>query len=624
MTRRLMTLPIDNEFRKTCGILLRGSIQDISDRLAIYPEHLNHLEMGDHGQQIVLLHYAATAEKIAYLVDQGADINQPDEAGNTLLHFATFTANEELVQVLMNLGADLQCSNHQGQIPQQLATNLRISQQFNGSLDISVFTPYQQRLGIIRATSEREMEVVRTLLQSGTDIRLLEGKTYQIEFHPFVTAARNGDMEMIKLFIDYGADVDVIRHYQRTALQEAIQMEHHQLVSFLLQQGADPNFHHPLKLAVEKNDLSLADELLSYGADPEILVKRSRFSLAKTSEIPLVNEAKPQMVQKLLKAKKTWNPNHLFAALIESINQKKIQIMEQLIDFGAPLNSDAILHHVIDSDNPSHFKECLQVLMSRGYKLTKYLNAPSEDGEWASPLHHAVTNRSREKVQFLLANGADQEQKNILGFTPYLLARSQSNFLTDPNALTSLFKTNEKTLPTFIPISEVAEIALDATQTGLVQINGFVSPISNWRIYNYNHLDIPFFRLLRALQFPIEGVYTGMCWDSVAASEEEDEEEPEPWRYTVVYQIGFHPKDPRCFVMELNCLIDGLTPLTNSIHARFPEEMGEKIDFSIFHLNQRKEKPRIFPVTEVMHSWTEDYYRMVIADLQRLSSRTNI
>ena len=70
------------------------------------------------------LHWAAQrnhASVVAYLLDNGAQVNQKDESGDTPLHWAAETNAHEVSQLLLERGAQCDVVNERGQTPLDVA-----------------------------------------------------------------------------------------------------------------------------------------------------------------------------------------------------------------------------------------------------------------------------------------------------------------------------------------------------------------------------------------------------------------------------------------------------------------------------------------------------------------------
>ena len=56
------------------------------------------------------------------LLKEGANVNVPNSAGNTALHWAVKLDEKKIIQLLMNHGADLTIKNHANQTPCDVAS----------------------------------------------------------------------------------------------------------------------------------------------------------------------------------------------------------------------------------------------------------------------------------------------------------------------------------------------------------------------------------------------------------------------------------------------------------------------------------------------------------------------
>ena len=65
---------------------------------------------------------------VEYLLDQGADRDQPDKNGNSPLHVAARDRKLEVVQCLMTYGADINAKNNEGETPLDITRREEIKQ----------------------------------------------------------------------------------------------------------------------------------------------------------------------------------------------------------------------------------------------------------------------------------------------------------------------------------------------------------------------------------------------------------------------------------------------------------------------------------------------------------------
>lgn len=88
---------------------------------------------------------------------------------------------------------------------------------------------------------------------------------------PIVEAAVMGDLDIVKLLVEHGADVNKAQANGESALADAVNQGNVPLTKYLLEHGANPNikqaFGTPLALADGIETMRL---LLEHGADPNI------------------------------------------------------------------------------------------------------------------------------------------------------------------------------------------------------------------------------------------------------------------------------------------------------------------------------------------------------------------
>ncbi len=115
-------------------------------------------------------------------------------------------------------------------------------------------------------------------------------RSYEYEGSPLHVAVKEGDKELVKYFIEKGADPNVKGAFGETPLHIAVDRGYHDIVQILLESGADPNAQSnegntPLHLAVIASSADIAYELLKKGADPKIQNKFGKTPLDTAMEL---------------------------------------------------------------------------------------------------------------------------------------------------------------------------------------------------------------------------------------------------------------------------------------------------------------------------------------------------
>ncbi|EJL25876.1 ankyrin repeat domain-containing protein [Brevibacillus sp. BC25] len=117
----------------------------------------------------------------------------------------------------------------------------------------------------------------------------LEASVPQFNAFFFVDAARENEIDILKLFLKAGIDpnayIEVEKGFKTTALHSAVSNDHLDVASLLLKNGANPNLLYDqytiITLAVAKNNYDMVNELLKNGAEPDLNYQNFRSPLMR-------------------------------------------------------------------------------------------------------------------------------------------------------------------------------------------------------------------------------------------------------------------------------------------------------------------------------------------------------
>ena len=226
-----------------------------------------------------LLHRASfwgKPETLGYLLDEGLRINQRDEDGYTPLVFAASSnPDTKAIQMLVDRGADVRATTNEGMnaflcaaldndnpaVLDVLARNGcrsdQVDRQGNDALMLSTMNPnYEVMLKLlfsypvdvkrvnkqgqsallVAATSDWSGDVLRTLLDFGSDIRLRDMDGMSVLRTAIDSAL---PAPSIGTLIEAGCDVNESDKESRTILMDALLFESSDVLSMLVQSGAD-------------------------------------------------------------------------------------------------------------------------------------------------------------------------------------------------------------------------------------------------------------------------------------------------------------------------------------------------------------------------------------------------
>ena len=221
-----------------------------------------------------LLYYAALCG-FSRLVDclistHGEDINEKSGYRGTPLHAASYKGQVDTVRVLLNHGAELNTTNGYWGSPLCSACD-------GGHLEtirllLERGAPVDKRYGLWRvlhnASSNGQIEVVRLLLQYKVDVNLADGGKWTA-LHWAINHTK-----LVELLLEYGADVNARSVTGATPLHSASKKGCRDTVQILLRHGADVHLRiagnlTAFQIATSDGHIEVAQLLLEHGAVEE-------------------------------------------------------------------------------------------------------------------------------------------------------------------------------------------------------------------------------------------------------------------------------------------------------------------------------------------------------------------
>ena len=262
-------------------------------------------------------------------------------------------------------------------------------------------------------------------------------------------AARQGDLERVRLLLRTYPDEILTGARERTALIEAIIAGHTDIVALLLQNGADPNGESkvsvdqghvlPLHAAVRSGRPAILAMLLAAGADVE-----GRDKAENTALIIAASSGSEEMLLALLAggARIGSTDNRGWTALTAARLKNHPQVEQILLELGAPdplLGSGARRADKVDLDSIPEGEAGWTPLMYAAWRgdvksVRHALHNPPDvdaiDKDGHTALSRAAWRGHVEIVDALLAAGADANKHQNNGFTPLLWATQNSHIET--------------------------------------------------------------------------------------------------------------------------------------------------------------------------------------------------
>jgi len=209
------------------------------------------------------------AEMVKALLDAGAKANQVDRAtGESILMTAIRSGNTAAVQALLSSGADANAAEPQLRVtPLMLAAETGSAEMVRALLARGADVRARTRTG---TTPERKMPCIDKAGCGSHGVGIIRGGLPEQGYlppipgnmTPLMYAAREGHLDVAKVLIDAGAEVDAVDKNVITPLFMAISNNHIDMARFLIERGANINAvdwygRTPLFAAIEMRNVDL-------------------------------------------------------------------------------------------------------------------------------------------------------------------------------------------------------------------------------------------------------------------------------------------------------------------------------------------------------------------------------
>ncbi len=242
------------------------------------------------------LHWASywdDLEAAELLLAAGADASAANDMGATPLWAASMNGSAPMARLLLRGGADPNAALLSGETPVMTAARTGSEEVLELLLRAGAdpnAKGTRDQTALMWAASQGHSGAVRVLLEHGADVNARSATWSQVMAVPphsdpanqqdvphgsytaLLFAARVGDLESARWLVQAGADIDATDAWGVSAAVLAAHSGFTDLLSYLLEQGADPDEASAgfpaLHLAVLRRDEAMARLLLDHGADP--------------------------------------------------------------------------------------------------------------------------------------------------------------------------------------------------------------------------------------------------------------------------------------------------------------------------------------------------------------------
>ena len=196
-------------------------------------------------------------EVARFLIARGADIDAVSDKGLTAVGYAINLKNMEMLRLLTRSGADVSTRIHQikksdmqtpnpanvdsksarGELEKAIGRNdvQAVTDLLRRGADVNETEPKWGRDMLILATDRGYVEIVRLLIDAGADVN----KVWGSGMTPLMRAVIAGRTEVARVLIEHGAHINAVNDEGLTAVRHAVNSANTEILGLLIGSGAD-------------------------------------------------------------------------------------------------------------------------------------------------------------------------------------------------------------------------------------------------------------------------------------------------------------------------------------------------------------------------------------------------
>lgn len=386
------------------------------------------------------------ADLVSLLLEKGAEIGDSDSSLKTALDFAIKNDNMDLLSRLAEKAAreDVQCEDKPIlffaiENDYKKLVELLIEKGVHKKSRYSSDT-HKNMTPLYFAVSWRKKDIVSLLLKNKVNVD--EGaKSENQHYLPLYEAVVNNDKEIASILIENGANLNYDNGRGNTALMWTCLIEDKDMALFLIKKGADVNYVvsftpsneykadlikegidkkylnylksgtvTPLSRSIDANKEEMVSFLIENGADVNLAVSINNEEYSYTMLQKAIYNGNKKIISLVLDAGAKINDNYRNrgTALITAVDTQNYdsEIVSLLIERGA----DVDLESAFNSHTPLTFavsqnnKDAVLLLLKNGADPNK------KSSKFGSPLMIAFQVVNREMISLLIKNGADPSE----------------------------------------------------------------------------------------------------------------------------------------------------------------------------------------------------------------------
>lgn len=310
------------------------------------------------------------AEMTELLLKKGANPNMANRLGETPIILAVKSQDLNIVKLLAQYGADLS-SRRQAMYPNQLTLESPLILAVNKPDTFKILVEFGARpVDLLEAAVIGDTESVKQFIANGADVNAGE------VFTPLMAAADTGNVEVIRLLLNSGADIEKSNRLGLT----------------------------PLMMAAGKGNLHAVNELIAAGAKINATSRVRNFSALAAAAANGHNE----IINELVKA--GAEVNQKCGTELEALSVAAYSGNLTAVKLLAALGARPSYYALYSAELQKHY-EIVEYLLSTGMDVNE------KDRNGATYLEHAAVMGDEEMVRLLLSHGADINARDANGVT---------------------------------------------------------------------------------------------------------------------------------------------------------------------------------------------------------------
>ncbi len=165
----------------------------------------------------------------------GADVNASDDLGVTALNITAYRGNAEMIKLLLDAGATFEIATFHIAISKSNDDTGIVQAFIDHGVDINEpASGIPEHTALMYAAEHGYVEIGRLLLANGADINAVDS----FNDPALNVAAFNGQLEFTKMLVEMGAELNFRGFGERTAVGHALFSGHEDVAKFLIEAGA--------------------------------------------------------------------------------------------------------------------------------------------------------------------------------------------------------------------------------------------------------------------------------------------------------------------------------------------------------------------------------------------------